>query len=187
MRAQAAGPGVTEQSYRERWRWDAAIWGSHCVDCYPGNCPHRVYVRDGAVVWEEQAGAYGSVEPGVPDMNPMGCQKGAAWSRHLQAPDRVLYPLRRAGPRCSGKWNRISWQDALTQISDAIIDAVQEQGPFPVVHETTPAQGGLLAVVAAARFMNLLGGGGGHRRPRKNGKCPGNQMCGAAHSLYSCI
>jgi nitrate reductase alpha subunit len=66
--------------YRERWKWDKVVWGSHVVDCYPtvGSCPYRVYVKDGRVVFEEQAGVIPAVEKGVPDFNPMGCQKGRA-------------------------------------------------------------------------------------------------------------
>src|SRR3972149_4268062 len=64
-----------EGRYRERWRWDSVTWGSHCVDCYPSNCPFRVFVRDGKVVREEQAGTFPVIEAGVPDMNPAGCQE----------------------------------------------------------------------------------------------------------------
>ena len=35
-----------EDGYRSRWSWEKVGWGTHCVDCYPGNCPFRVYVRD---------------------------------------------------------------------------------------------------------------------------------------------
>ena len=45
------------------------------VDCYPGGCPWRVYSRDGKIVREEQAAIFHTIEPGVPDMNPMGSQK----------------------------------------------------------------------------------------------------------------
>src|SRR3970040_3095483 len=89
----------TAQSYRDQVGWDDVVWSSHCVDCYPGNCPFRAYTRDGVIWREEQAGAYGVVQPGVPDMNPMGCQKGAAWSQMLSGSERVLHPLRRAGKR----------------------------------------------------------------------------------------
>ena len=61
------------EAYRERWKWDKIAWGTHCVDCYPSNCPYRVYVRDGKVVREEPGGTYEVVEEGVPDMNPSGC------------------------------------------------------------------------------------------------------------------
>ena len=43
---------ASEERYRDRWRWDKGTWGTHCVDCYPGYCPMRVYVRDGKVVRE---------------------------------------------------------------------------------------------------------------------------------------
>src|SRR3989304_5794005 len=86
-----------EDVYRRQWRWDKVAWGTHCVDCYPGNCPYRVYVKDGVVWREEQAGTYATVEEGVPDMNPMGCQKGAMWSQMLHAPDPVLHSTSQDG------------------------------------------------------------------------------------------
>jgi nitrate reductase alpha subunit len=88
--------------YRDKWRWDKVAWGSHCVDCYPTNCTYRVYVRDGRVVREEPSGHLQTVQEGVPDMNPTGCQKGACWSQMLYGKDRVLHPLRRIGERGEG-------------------------------------------------------------------------------------
>ena len=87
----------------EKMRFDRWGWGSHCVDCYPGACPYKVYVRDGRIVREEVAGTFPQFEDGVPDMNPLGCQKGSAWSQQLDAVDRPLYPLRRVGERGSGE------------------------------------------------------------------------------------
>jgi len=81
-----------EDSYRAKWRWDSVGWGSHGLGCYPGNCPYRVYVRDGKVVFEEQAGTFPIIEPGVPDMNPTGCQKGCAWKEFLYGEERLLHP-----------------------------------------------------------------------------------------------
>src|SRR5450759_5050867 len=68
----------SEQAMADRAHFDSVAWGSHCVDCFPGACPYRVYVRDGRVVREEVAGTMPPFEVGVPDMNPPGCQKGAA-------------------------------------------------------------------------------------------------------------
>ncbi len=65
--ASAEGYRSHEGAYRRRWTWDTVAWGTHCVDCYPGNCPMRVYVRDGIVWREEQSGTVGTVEEGVPD------------------------------------------------------------------------------------------------------------------------
>jgi DMSO reductase family type II enzyme molybdopterin subunit len=148
---------ATEEAYRRRINvdWDRVAFGTHCVDCYPNNCPLYVFVKDGKVVREELAGVLEPVAPGVPDMNPMGCQKGLAWSRELYAPDRVLYPMRRAGERGEGRWERISWDEALAEVADAMIDAVEEVGPQAIVHEISPE---ISVLPPSSRFMNLIGG-----------------------------
>src|SRR3990170_5824439 len=87
----------TVDGYHERWSWDSVAWGTHCVDCYPGSCMYHVFVKDGKVAFEEVAGSAPTIFEGIPDKNPMGCQKGAAWSRTLYGQERVRYPLRRVG------------------------------------------------------------------------------------------
>ena len=138
----STSPQTTEDKYREMWKWDKVTWGCHAVDCYPGGCPWRVYTRDGKIVREEQAGIFPTIEPGVPDMNPMGCQKGAAWSQQHYNEERVLYPMRRAGKRGEGKWERVSWETACNDVADAVLDAVAEQGPGSLYHIGTPGEGG---------------------------------------------
>ncbi|MGB6895592.1 MAG: molybdopterin-dependent oxidoreductase [Dehalococcoidia bacterium] len=148
-----------EDRYRDRWKWDKVFWGSHSVDCYPGNCPFRVYVRDGKVAHEEVAARFTNPWPGVPDRNPMGCQKGCSWHQMLYGKERVLHPLKRAGERGEGKWQRVSWDQALTEIADAIIDAIEEAGPESIIHEMTPAEGGEMAMWPTDRLLvTLLGG-----------------------------
>src|SRR3989304_1313531 len=147
-----------EDLYRQRWQWDRGAGGTHCVDCSPGNCPYRVYIKDGLVLHEEQAATYNTIEEGVPDMNPMGCQKGAMWGQMLYSKERVLYPLKRVGERGAGRWKRISWDDALTEVADAVIDAIQEVGPESIIHEITGAQGGPMALSSCIRFVGRPGG-----------------------------
>ena len=151
----ANGTRTTEDRYRRRQEFDRATFGTHCVNCFPNNCPVYVFAKDGKVVFEEAAAVLGTIEPGVPDMNPMICQKGLAWSRQMDAPDRILHPLRRAGERGEGRWERISWDEALVETADAILDAIGEIGPEAVVLEGTPE---IAATIPAARFMGALGG-----------------------------
>jgi len=145
--------GPWADAYRNKWKWDRVAWGSHNVDCYPSGCPLHVYVRDGKIVREEQAGTLPQIEPGIPDMNPMGCQKGACWSQLLDAPDRVLHPLRRTGERGEGKFEQVSWEVALGEIADSILDAIQEQGPEAIIVPMTPE----IAASPARIFGGLLG------------------------------
>ena len=133
---------ASENKYREMWKWDKVTWGCHAVDCYPGGCPWRVYSRDGKIVREEQASVFPTIQKGVPDANPMGCQKGASWSQQHYNEERVLYPMKRVGERGEGKWERVSWETALNDIADAIIDSVQDQGPASLYHIGTPGEGG---------------------------------------------
>jgi DMSO reductase family type II enzyme molybdopterin subunit len=155
-RARGSG-SASEERYRERWRWDKVVWGTHCVDCYPGNCPMRVYVRDGKVVREEQAGNFPRIEAGVPDMNPLGCQKGVCWGQHLDAPDRLLHPLRRAGERGEGRWERVSWDEALDAIADSMLDSIEESGPESIVQLTGP-EANPWNTVGLARLITRVGG-----------------------------
>jgi DMSO reductase family type II enzyme molybdopterin subunit len=153
----SGNPSANGQRYRDRWTWDSVAWASHCINCYPGNCPERVYVKDGKVVREEVAAAFSTIQEGVPDMNPMGCQKGAGWSRMLDAEERVIYPLKRVGERGSGSWERISWDQACTEVADAVLDAVAEVGPESVIAPS----GGSISTWGAAGRGRLLGIVGG--------------------------
>ncbi len=157
MTASAKGKKSTQgkwaDQYRERWTWDDVTFGSHSVDCYPGGCSWRVFTKDGKIVREEQAGLSVPVEPGIPDMNPMGCQKGACWSHCHYSPDRVTKPLKRAGERGEGKWEEVSWDEALTDIGEAMVDAIEEQGVESVISLLTPEVGAM----PARMFSDLLG------------------------------
>jgi anaerobic selenocysteine-containing dehydrogenase len=149
--------GAWADAYRGKWKWDRMAWGCHCVDCYPSNCPYRVYVRDDRVVFEEPAGGFEPVEAGVPDMNPTGCQKGASWSRMLYGKERILHPLRRVGERGEGKFEQVSWDEALTDIADAMLDAIDESGAETIVRIGTPGEGGTQSMVLAGGVFNRIG------------------------------
>lgn len=148
-----------EDLYRQKWTWDRVRWGTHLVDCYPGSCSWRVYVKDGVVFREEQAALYPQIEKNVPDMNPRGCQKGGCFSEVMYGAERILYPLRRAGERGEGKWERVTWDEALTTVADAMIDAVQSQGPESIIHEFGSGEGGVIhGAIPSWRLTRLLGG-----------------------------
>ena len=151
-RAQGAS-GAWADRYRQRWTWDGVTWGSHSVDCYPGGCPWRVFTKDGRIVREEQSGSLPPVEAGIPDMNPMGCQKGACWSHCHYSQDRVTHPLKRVGERGEGKFEEVSWDEALGDIADDMLDAIEDQGPESILTLLTPEPG----AAPSRLFANFLG------------------------------
>ena len=54
------------------------------------------------------------------------CAKGVVTPNQLEDPDRILYPLRRAGARGEGKWERTTWEQALDDIGGRIRRAIQD-------------------------------------------------------------
>ncbi len=138
--AEAGGPALIEYSYRnwedlyrKQWSWDKVARSTHFVNCwYQGSCAWNVYVKGGMVWKEEQAGVYPQTNPDVPDFNPRGCQKGACYSNRMYDAGRVRYPLKRVGERGEGKWKRVSWDEALTEIADAVIDTLTKEGPAAI-------------------------------------------------------
>jgi DMSO reductase family type II enzyme molybdopterin subunit len=120
---------------RANWEWDKVVKSSHLTNCaYQQACNFNLYVKDGVVLREEQAANYPARnDPSVPDFNPRGCQKGACYTHRVYDPTRIKYPMKRVGARGEGKWKRISWDEALTEVADAIIDTVTNEGPDSIV------------------------------------------------------
>jgi len=63
------------------------------------------------------------VHPGSRGRN---CAKGPATLNQVQDPERILYPMRRAGPRAGGRWECVTWDDALDDIAGRIRKALVE-------------------------------------------------------------
>ena len=124
-----------EDLYRNQWTWDKVVRGTHLrANCFSA-CAWNLFVKDGVVWREEQANAYEREPSGMPDFGPRGCQKGGCYSNMMTSPARLTYPMERSGPRGSGKWKRITWDDAIGKIADAILDANAEGGPETVVYD----------------------------------------------------
>ena len=52
----------------------------------------------------------------------MICARGNAATKHIYDPDRLKYPLRRTGKRGQGKWERISWEEALDYTAERMLE-----------------------------------------------------------------
>lgn len=62
------------------------------------------------------------------------CAKGPATLNQINDPDRILTPMRRVGPRGEGKWEPISWPEAVQTIASRIRRAIQEKRHNEVVY-----------------------------------------------------
>ena len=106
------------------YHYDSAI-KSHCRMCH-GGCGVIVYVKDGRVA--KIAG-----DPDCPINHGTLCSKGIASTQLVYHPDRLTYPIRRRGPKGSGQWERISWDEALHTIAAKMLSYKAEFGAESVV------------------------------------------------------
>lgn len=72
-----------------------------------------------------------SVEGTGPDHNGFGkvCLRGICADQFVYSPTRVRYPMKRAGKRGEGKWERISWDQGIDEIAIKIHDMCEKYGP----------------------------------------------------------
>ncbi|HMM78201.1 MAG TPA: molybdopterin-dependent oxidoreductase [Gammaproteobacteria bacterium] len=154
----ATAPAYTgwKDLYRKQWTWDKVVRGTHIINCwYQAHCAWDVYVKDGLVFREEQAAEYERLNDELPDYNPRGCQKGGCFSERMYDPSRVTHPLRRAGERGQNKWERVGWDEALTDIADTWLDVATEQGTDRVIWDIGPADDYAQNAAAFARLSAL--------------------------------
>ena len=88
------------------------------------------------------------------------CAKVARYLDHTRAPDRLLHPLRRVGAKGEGRFERISWDDALDEIAQRLLDVRDRHGgeaiwPFQGTGTLGYLQG--LEGRSGARLWNVLG------------------------------
>jgi len=121
--------------WREKWKWDKVVKGTHTRANCIAACSWDVYVKDGIAWREEQAAIYEPHRPDVPDFNPRGCQKGACYTALQLSEARVKYPLKRVGERGEGKWKRLSWDEVLIEVADKLIDAAVAQGTESIIFD----------------------------------------------------
>ena len=90
---------------------------SHCG----GSCVLKLHVKDGVITRIETDDGE---EPQL-----RGCLRGRAYRQRVYAPDRLLYPMKRIGERGEGKFERISWDEALDTVASNIIRVRDTYGP----------------------------------------------------------
>jgi len=150
--------GSWEDLYRERWTWDSVAKGSHGWANCRSACAWDLFVKDGVVVREEQSGTYEASEPGVPDFNPRGCQKGGCYTEVMYGPSRLTVPMRRVGERGSGGWERIGWDEAIEEIAEKMVVLAEEHGTDTIYQDLGPNFD--LGATTVGRFKFQMKAGG---------------------------
>ena len=83
------------------------------------------------------------------------CAKGLSLPEILNHPDRLKYPQKRQGARGEGKWQRISWDEALDAIAEKLLELKGKFGPESVALGLGYPKG--LELAFAQRFASAFG------------------------------
>lgn len=148
---------------------ELTVLGACPQDC-PDTCAMVVTVRDGVAV-----DVAGSKEQ--PYTNGGLCVKVDNYLDKVYHPDRVLYPLRRTGPKGAGEFERITWDEAIAEIAARFTQVKEEHGPeaiMPVSYLGT--QGIINGLNVGDPFFNRLGATVAERTYCDSGSCTAYAM-----------
>ena len=95
-----------------------------------------------------------------PDHPPLpACARGVGQIERTYHPDRLQYPMRRIGPRGSGQYERITWDEALDTVAREMLRIRETYGNAAILDASrTGSQSMLHGRVAAQRFLHMFGG-----------------------------
>jgi anaerobic selenocysteine-containing dehydrogenase len=138
------------------------IRGACPHDC-PDTCATLTEVQDGRAVRF-------LAEPDHPITQGWLCAKVRPYLERVYHPDRLTHPLRRVGPKGSGSWEQISWDEAIDEITSRWKEIIASYGAAAILPYSYSGTLGLLQlVICNNRLWNRMGASGLER-----------SICGAA-------
>jgi anaerobic selenocysteine-containing dehydrogenase len=135
----------------EHWddwvEWDGRFWPRKvarrymlvptvCFNCESA-CGLLAYVDKTSLEIKKFEG--NPVHPGSRGRN---CAKGPATHNQIYDPERILYPLKRVGKRGEGKWKRITWEEALSEIAAKMRESREKRRDGIMYHVGRPGEDG---------------------------------------------
>jgi anaerobic selenocysteine-containing dehydrogenase len=136
----------------------------HSNNC-DGACGHQVKVVDGRIRLVTSAAFTAKTIGGqtAPKFDPRICLRGVSQIQNTYSPDRVKYPYKRVGARGSGRWERISWEEATSTVAEQFKAIQAKHGKKSVW--IAPYTGSLAiiegVVGAGFRFASAIGASAG--------------------------
>ena len=125
--------------------WDAQAWPNKlprrytlvptiCFNCESG-CGLLAYVDKTTFEIRKFEG-----NPEHPGSRGRNCAKGPATHNQVYDPERILHPLKRVGPRGSGQWKRVTWDEALDDISSKMRESRLKRRDGIMYHVGRPGE-----------------------------------------------
>ena len=117
-----------------------------CHDC-GGRCPYLIHVRDGKALRIE------------PHKELKACVRGYGYAQRVYAPDRLHFPMKRVGQKGAGRFERLSWNEALDLVAENLKRIRARYGPAAILCQGSSGSPGRFNNPAPIyRLFNKLGG-----------------------------
>ena len=100
------------------------------------------------------------------------CAKVNDYQERTYSTDRLLHPLKRSGPKGEGKFERISWEEAITDIATRFSEIIEKYGPEALLPHNYMGSMGVVQRRALMRLFHELGASQFH-----------GSICGAAGNV----
>ncbi|WP_428486818.1 molybdopterin-containing oxidoreductase family protein [Rhodopila sp.] len=128
---------------------------STCGHNCGGRCVVNAHVAEGRIVHIST-----DARRWKPDHPPLpACARGVGQIERTYHPDRLRHPMRRTGPRGSGQFERIAWNEALDIVAREMLRVRETYGNAAILDASrTGSQSMLHGRVAAQRFLYMFGG-----------------------------
>jgi anaerobic selenocysteine-containing dehydrogenase len=118
-------------------------------DC-PDTCALRITVQNGRVVKVQG-------DPDHPPTHGALCTKVSRYAERTHHPDRVLHPSKRVGPKGSGRFERISWDEALDTVASRLREIAARAPEAVLPYSYAGTMGMVQGEAMALRFFHKLG------------------------------
>jgi anaerobic selenocysteine-containing dehydrogenase len=140
---------------------ETLVRGACPLDC-PDTCSWIVTVKTTRKTPEAQLAREAVAlrgDPHHPYTRGALCNKVADYLAYTRSAERVLYPMRRVGPKSSTEFVRISWDEAIGTIAARLHEVIETYGPEAIWPYLGSGNMGLIqgAYGAGRRFWNVLG------------------------------
>ncbi|MDR9827265.1 DMSO/selenate family reductase complex A subunit [Vibrio sp. FNV 38] len=133
------------------------VWSACLVNC-GSRCALRVHTQDGVITQIETDNRGDDSEFGKHQIR--ACLRGRSIKHRVYNPDRLKYPMKRVGKRGEGRFERISWDEAMDLMADRLKYTLNEYGNDAVHITYGSGTQGLRTdgKDCFKRLMNLTGG-----------------------------
>lgn len=140
-RAETYEAGQTEGDGEE-------IFCGICRGNCSGTCKLNIHVRDNKIVKTSKR-SFNSFPDGSVDRI---CLRGLSQVYNVYGPNRIQYPMRRVGERGAGEWERITWEEAIKEITDEWKRIQAEYGEQAIAYTRGSGNLGCISGVASPMY-----------------------------------